>query len=112
MYFRWFKGTLEQRFCNCILIDDSEKCWLWIGPTSNGRYGQFGRGSKPNEIRVKAHRFSWELFNGPIPEGMKVLHSCDNPPCVNPSHLFLGTQKDNAQDAIRKGRFYFNHGRR
>jgi len=90
------------------LIDDSDKCWLWIGPTSNGRYGALGVGSKPKEVRFKAHRIAWEIFFGPIPEGMKVLHTCDNPPCVNPFHLFLGTQKDNTQDAIRKGRFHFN----
>ena len=57
-----------------------------------------------NGKEVRAHRVSWELHRGPIPEGMSVLHKCDNPPCVNPEHLFLGTQKDNAEDCRVKRR--------
>jgi hypothetical protein len=75
-------------------------CWLWIGTTTADGYGRcgFGRG------RRMAHRFSWELRNGPIKDGLLVLHRCDNPPCVRPSHLFLGTDADNSDDMIRKGR--------
>lgn len=58
----------------------------------------------------RAHRVAWRLVNGPIPEGMWVLHHCDNPSCVNPKHLFLGTPKDNAQDMIKKGRQGDNRG--
>ena len=77
-------------------------CWVWIGDCHRDGYGRFRPGgSAPS---VQAHRFSYELFNGPIPDGMKVLHSCDYHPCVNPNHLFLGTQKDNMQDMIKKGR--------
>ena len=76
-------------------------CWLWTGGMQNMGYGVItnGRGSKK-----LAHRFSWELHNGPIPEGLHVLHRCDTPLCVNPHHLFTGTAKDNIDDAVAKGR--------
>jgi hypothetical protein len=81
-------------------------CWLWTGALTSTGYGQIGMGSKTDGTRRphKAHRVAWELSRGKIPQGMSVLHHCDNPPCVNPDHLFIGTQKDNAQDMGRKGR--------
>lgn len=81
-------------------VKKSEHCWEWAGCRNRDGYGRFSVGL--DEIR--AHRFSWELANGNIPEGLCVLHRCDNPPCVNPDHLFLGTVQDNAIDAISKGR--------
>lgn len=75
-------------------------CWLWGGSTTEGGYGRF----RYNGKSCRAHRVAWELTNGPIPTGMEVMHSCDNPPCVNPRHLSLGTVKDNAEDRCRKGR--------
>jgi len=79
---------------------DSNGCWVW----THGRF-QFGHGRiKILGCDLKAHRISWELHNGPIPEGLFVLHSCDNPPCINPEHLFLGTQQDNIDDMRAKGR--------
>lgn len=83
-------------------------CWEWSeGRFASGGYGQFWDG-KP----VRAHRFSWEFFNGPIPKGLCVLHSCDNPPCVNPLHLSVGTRAENNRDMRSKGRGFVPPPRR
>lgn len=68
----------------------TEGCWDWLGGQDNG-YGRFDG--------KRAHRLMWEAANGPIPPGLFVLHHCDNPPCVRPTHLYVGTKKDNARDA-------------
>ena len=92
-------GTIEQRFWR--FVNKTENCWLWTGaPCGSYNYGRIGTG--PNVIM--AHKFSYELHYGKIPDGLQVLHKCDVALCVNPDHLFLGTQKDNMQDAIEKGR--------
>lgn len=82
------------------------KCWLWTGFTSDG-YGTIGVPTGIiRQMRIeKAHRVSWILHHGEIPMGLWVLHRCDNPPCVNPSHLFLGNHDDNIADALKKSRF-------
>lgn len=74
-------------------------CWIWIASTSNG-YGHIRNGDRGQ----LAHRLSWELNIGDIPKGLWVLHACDNPGCVNPNHLFLGTMQDNTADMVAKGR--------
>jgi hypothetical protein len=78
-------------------------CWLWTAGTDEFGYGLIGAGGKHGGSLL-AHRVAWEIQDGPIPEGMCVLHSCDNPPCVNRAHLFLGTKADNNHDCIEKGR--------
>ena len=75
------------------------KCIEWTG-ARDPNYGN----RKVDGVMWKAHRYAWAEANGPIPDGMMVLHSCDNPPCVNVDHLFLGTNMDNLRDASRKGR--------
>ena len=80
-------------------VEKTDECWLWLGPTLQG-YGMLG--SQYPERR--AHRYVWHLTRGRIPAGMVVMHKCDNPQCVRPDHLALGTQYDNILDCIRKGR--------
>jgi hypothetical protein len=80
-------------------------CWNWTSPAESypGGYGVIGLGGTSGK-RTLAHRAAWEVSEGPIPEGMWVLHRCDNPKCCNPMHLFLGTALDNNRDAFAKGR--------
>lgn len=93
IHLRFWK-YVDRRSCN--------ECWLWTGGTDGRGYGSLsgGSGSSP----VKAHRLSYELANGPIPVGLVVRHGCDNPLCVNPAHLEVGTQKENIHDMVVRGR--------
>ncbi len=102
-------ATLAERFADKWAPEPNTGCWLWTGAT-NGRYGQIHAGGRPG-THQRAHRISWELHHGPIPAGMFVLHKCDTPACVNPDHLFLGTQQDNLSDASNKGRMKGGRGR-
>ncbi len=93
--------TIEQRFSKKYLINEDTDCWEWQNATNNIGYGMFRW--KTGKMRT-AHRASYELHKGPIPAGLSVCHKCDNPKCVNPDHLWVGTLKDNAQDMVAKGR--------
>lgn len=81
-------------------VDKSGECWVWTGSTYVDGYGHFCDAAR----HIRAHRWSWEQANGPIPSGASVLHTCDNPPCVRPDHLYLGNQTDNMRDAASRGR--------
>ena len=84
-------------------VNKTDSCWIWAGSKTNLGYGRIYDGS--NGKRYVAHRLMWELTYGKIPDGMYICHTCDNKLCVNPDHLFLGTQKDNMEDCVNKGRF-------
>lgn len=91
---------LRTRFSNKWVLDAGTGCWLWAGAGTDNGYGVMW-----GEYRKEyAHRVSYLLYNGPIPDDMQVLHRCDTPLCVNPEHLFLGTVSDNMKDCSAKGR--------
>lgn len=93
-------GTAEQFWAK---VEKTETCWLWTGDKDSKGYGRVRRRALAART-VSAHRYSWLISSGEIPVGMCVLHRCDNPRCVRPSHLFLGTHQDNVTDMWKKGR--------
>lgn len=101
-------GTPEQRFWPKVLVLDKKQCWIWQASCRTDGYGAFVL--RHGKI-VAAHRFSYELAHGSIPGDLWVLHHCDVKRCVNPSHLFLGTVKDNAADMVTKRRHWAHRGR-
>lgn len=95
----------EERFWRFVVRGTEDECWLFRG-SGEARYATFQLQGRKGR-HVGAHRFSYEMHHGPIPDGMVVMHKCDTPRCVNPAHLTVGTPKQNTQDMIRKNR----HGR-
>lgn len=96
---------IETRFWPRVAKLDSG-CWEWQGARNHtGGYGVTCRDGK----NIMAHRASWELHRGPVPPGLFVLHHCDNPPCVNPDHLYVGTKSDNGKDAFNRGQITVLH---
>ena len=95
-------------------VRKTSKCWIWEGHKDKNGYGRIGLDKK----YIRVHRFSYELKNGHIPKGLWVLHQCDNPPCVNPSHLKVGTHQENQSDKSERGRILgkrnpnYRHGKR
>lgn len=103
------RNIFDKNFILNNVSVDKNKCWIW-----NGTIEKFGYGTtsfKGKEYRI--HRLSMHLYNGfDLSSSLYVCHHCDNPPCCNPEHLFVGTQKDNMQDSLRKGRHVDNSGSR
>lgn len=109
--FKWSTATEEEKFKR--MSDTYEKyvirqngCWNWRSFKDKNGYGEMAYQKTTN----KAHRISWMIYNGSIPDGMYVLHKCDNPPCSNPDHLFLGDAGDNRRDCRDKGRMPIRRG--
>jgi len=96
----WAGIPAEERFWACIEFEQNSGCWLWTASLRKGGYGQFWVDGRA----TLAHRFSWELHNGAIPEGKIVRHKCDTPACSNPHHLCLGLYQDNSNDMVVRGR--------
>lgn len=96
---------IQDRLKSMVVINPVSGCWEWQGTKHNG-YGRTITGSRKDGTRrtISAHRLSYEVWNGNIPEGYEVCHKCDNPACINPDHLFVGTRQDNIDDRERKGR--------
>lgn len=86
----------SRKFDDFVARGPGTRCWVWAGPVDRGGYGRWGK--------KLAHRVAFARANGFIPEGASVLHRCDNPPCVNPKHLYAGTASDNMNDALARGR--------
>ena len=101
------KPIIERLTNKVIIGDGDDPCWLWQGSKYKDGYGVMGTVDGTLE---RTHRVAYKIFVDSIPEGMCVLHACDVPSCCNPSHLFIGTQKDNMIDMVTKGRAVDNSG--
>lgn len=93
--------TREERFMKYVIPEPNSGCWLWLAWLDKDGYGNFRWSTNKN---VRAHVAAHELFKGPVPAGIVVRHTCDNPPCVNPEHILLGTDLENVHDRVRRGR--------
>lgn len=109
-YRRWLDHTpaadrpVAPRFSRTFweFVEKTDTCWVWVGVRNPNGYGFWSRQGQTG----LAHRVSWEMAHGPITGGLWVLHHCDNRPCVNPAHLYLGTVVENTRDAVERGRLY------
>ena len=93
-------STTPETFWDKVDWEAETECWLWTGAKLPHGYGTVCL----NRQRLYAHRYAWAFVNGPIPKGLNILHKCDVPACINPDHLYAGTQRENLIDCIRRGR--------
>ena len=91
-------------FWKKVQVGGPDECWPWIGAIDKWGYGKFAYQASDRKVQVLATRFSFTVAKGKIPAGKFILHKCDNPACVNPNHLFIGTHNENMEDMKRKGR--------
>jgi len=102
--------TDKERFESKFKIDEETGCWLWVACQYEG-YGKFALREGVTLKTRSAHRAAYSMYVAPIPKGGVICHRCDTTLCVNPKHLFLGTQDDNVQDMVKKGRGWWQKGR-
>lgn len=101
-------AAMSDRFWVKIAVGSEDECWIWLACRDHNGYGRFV--VRYGRYVTKAHRVAWLLKHGAIPDGLLVCHSCDNPACCNPGHLFIGTVQDNSDDMVNKGRQAREHG--
>lgn len=101
------KPLVKRLWAKVQIPETPDSCWLWTAHVNTSGYGQI---SDDNGKLKLASRIIYEIYNGAIPDGLLVLHTCDNPQCVNPNHLFVGTQFDNMRDMMKKGRGVMRKG--
>jgi hypothetical protein len=104
------RASLWDRFHDKFTPEALTGCWLWTGAVKEKNYGVIGLGRRGEGIE-KAHRVAYRLYKGDIPQGLCILHNCDNPACVNPDHLRLGTLKENSQDCVSRKRNFVPNNR-
>lgn len=97
-----FSLPIKKRLFKGVIVNDG--CWSWRGNHNKAGYGRMGIGPRKHGKLYLVHRLVWSFINGPLDDQDEILHSCDNPGCPNPSHIWKGTQADNMADASRKGR--------